>query len=135
MANLYGIYRLKLTILDTWSKYSIFNFSISFSILDSIVVFQIFLSQIEIWKWMTKILIAKFKILIIMNTWDYKLCSCSDKCQKTINCKINPCGTYSHTDNCILLAIERIFNSLTTHMATQWHIWLHKILGTIGKLN
>jgi hypothetical protein len=68
---------------------------------------------------MTEILITKYKILVIMNTWDCKLCSCLDKWQKTINCKKTPCGMYSHIDNCILLAIERIFHSLTNHSATQ----------------
>jgi hypothetical protein len=55
------------------------------------------------------------KILVIMNTWDNKLCNRLDKWQKTINCKKTPCDMYSRIDNCILLMIEGIFHSLTSH--------------------
>jgi hypothetical protein len=73
---------------------------------------------------MTTILIAKDKILIVMNTCDYKPCSCFEQVAKDNQSQKVSCVMYNHTYSCISLVTTWIFHPLTNHRTVRLHeIW------------
>jgi hypothetical protein len=63
---------------------------------------------------MTTILVAKDKILVIMDTCNYKPYSHLQQVAKDNQSQKTPCGMYSHLCNCISLATTTIFHPLTS---------------------
>jgi hypothetical protein len=83
---------------------------------------------------MTIILLAKDKILIAMDTCNYKPCSCLGQGAKKKKSQKTSRGMYNHMYSRISLVNARIFHPLTSHRIMRLQIRLHKILGTIFKI-
>jgi hypothetical protein len=79
-------------------------------------------------------LIAKNKILVIMDTCDYKPCSHLRQVAKENQSQKIPCGMYNHTSSRISLVVARIFHLLTSCRIMRVHIQLHKTLCNILKI-
>jgi hypothetical protein len=80
---------------------------------------------------MSIILVAKNKILVLMDTCNHKPCSHFRQVAKNNQLQKTPRGMYSHTSSCISFTITGIFHPLISHRTMQQHIQLHKILGSI----
>ncbi len=83
---------------------------------------------------MTIILVAKDKILVIMDTCDYKPCSPLGQVAKDNQLQKMSHSMCSDTDSCISLATAWTFHPLVSHRTMQLHTRLHKILGNILKI-
>jgi hypothetical protein len=80
---------------------------------------------------MTKILVAKDKVLVVMDTCDYKPRSRFGQGAKENQSPKTPRGMYNHPYNCISLANVGIFHPLISRRTMGLKIRLLKILGTI----
>jgi hypothetical protein len=80
---------------------------------------------------MTIILVVKNKILVVMDTCDYKPYSRLGQVAKDNQSQKIPHGMYNHIKNHISLAIIGIFHPLINCRTMQLHIGIHKILNNI----
>jgi hypothetical protein len=80
---------------------------------------------------MTIILVVKNKILVVMDTCDYKPYNRLGQVAKDNQSQKIPHGMYNHTNNHISLATIGIFHPLINCRTMQLHIGIHKILSNI----
>ncbi len=82
---------------------------------------------------MTIILVAKDKILVIIDSCDYKPYNSFGQVAKDNQLWKIPHGMYNHPYSRISFATALIFHALTSGRTMWLQIWLYKILGNIFK--